>query len=97
MGERNNAAPITRDELNNALALVWTFIMIALSTTVFSSRSQSSTLPNVIYLGVALAMAINYAVASLRGAASRKAVLFAILLAAVALVVGVVAFFAGKP
>jgi hypothetical protein len=96
MSPDDQAAPVTRREFNQALVLVWTFILLALSTTVFSSRSSGPTVSHVIYLMTALGMVINYAVASWRGDVSLTRVVVAALLALLAFVVGAVAFFAGR-
>jgi hypothetical protein len=74
--------------------LVWTFIMLALSTTMFGSRSSGSTPAHVIYLVAALGMVVNYAVASWRGDVSRTRMVVVAVLAVLAFVVGAVAFFA---
>ena len=93
----DKATPVTRREFYSALVLVWTFIMLAFSTTVFSgSRSPVSAPANVIYLAVSVFMVITYAVASLRSDVPRKRVVVVVLLALVALVVGAVAFLAGR-
>jgi uncharacterized membrane protein len=90
------AAPLTRREFYCALTLVWAFIMMAFSTTLFSgARSPIRSPANVIYLAASFFMAMNYAVASWRGDVSHKRIIVAVLLAALALVVGAVAFFAG--
>lgn len=97
MDAGDKATPVTRREFYSALVLVWTFIMLALSTTVFSgSRSPVSAPANVIYLGASLVMVTSYAVASFRSDGSRKRVVVFVLLALVALVVGAVAFLAGR-
>ena len=54
----DDAAPITRREFYRALVLIWTFIALAFSTTVFRSRSILPT--NAIYLMAALLMVANY-------------------------------------
>jgi hypothetical protein len=96
MDPGDKAAPVTRREFNNALVLVWTFIMLAFSTTVFRSSRGAVAAPNVIYLGVSLVMVASYAVASFRSDLSRNRVLLAVYLAAVALAVGALAFLAGR-
>ena len=93
----DKAIPVTRREFYSALVLVWTFIMLAFSTTLFrGSRSPFSAPANVIFLAASLLMVTNYAIASLRSDGSRKRVALVALLAVVALVVGAVAFFAGR-
>ena len=94
MDTGDKATPVTRQEFNSALVLVWVFITLAFSTTVFTSRSPGPT--NAIYLVIALFMVANYTIASWRGDVSRGRVVFAALLAAAALAVGAVAFFAGR-
>ena len=86
---------VTQREFYSALTLVWTFIMLAFSTAVFSSASPNRSMVNVLYLAISLLMVVNYSVATWRGGgASRKGLTVALTLAAVALVVGAVAFFA---
>jgi hypothetical protein len=92
----DKAAPVTWREFYSALTLVWVFIMMAFSTTLFSgSRSPIRSPANLIYLAASFFMAMNYSVASWRGDVSHKRVVVAVLLAALALVVGAAAFFAG--
>ena len=93
----DKATPVTRREFHSGLVLVWTFIMLAFSTTVFrGSPSPFSATANVIYLVASLFMVINSAIASFRSDASRKRVGVVVLFAVAALVVGAVAFFAGR-
>jgi len=93
----DKAPPVTRREFHSALVLVWTFIMLAFSTTVFrGSPSPFSATANVIYLVASLFMVINSAIASFRSDPSRKRVGVVVLFAVAALVVGAVAFFAGR-
>jgi hypothetical protein len=93
MDTGHDAVPVTRREFYSALALVWAFIMLAFSTSVYNSRSPAPT--NVIYLIAAFFMAASYSVISLRsGPSPRRAAVVAAILALVAFVVGAVAFFA---
>ena len=97
MDTGDKAVPVTQHEFYSALVLVWTFITIALSTTVFSgARAPVRSTASVIYLAASLLMVINYAVKSWRGNVSRKGVVIAVVLAVVALVVGPVAYFVGQ-
>jgi uncharacterized membrane protein len=89
-----NAAPVTRREFYRALALVWTFIMLAFSTSVYTSRSPFPV--NVIYLMASVFMVIGYSAASWRGNVSRTRVVLAVILAIGTLAVGAVAYFAGR-
>ena len=89
--------PVARREFYSALVLVWTFLMLAFSTTLFNgTRSPFSAPANVIYLAASLLMVANYSIALLRTDGSRKRVVLVALLAVVALVVGAVAFLAGR-
>ena len=93
MDTRDKTAPVTRGEFFSALVLVWTFIMLAFARTMFGG---ARTPVNAIYLAVSFFMVVGYAVASLRGDVSRKNVMVAVVLAAVALAIGATAFFAGS-
>ncbi len=93
MDPRDNAAPVTRGEFLSALALVWTFIMLAFARMVFGSER---TPVNGIYLAASFVMVVGYAAAALRNDLSRKKVIFAVVLAAVALAVGAAAFIVGR-
>lgn len=97
MDSGDKATPVARREFYSALVLVWTFIMLAFSTTLFrGSPSPFSTPAAVIYLAVSLLMVANYSIALLRSDGSRKRVVLVALLAVVALVVGAVAYLAGR-
>src|SRR6478672_2049090 len=89
MDKPDSAAPITRREFYGALALVWTFIMLAFATTVFGSFRARTTL---IYLATSFLMVVSYSVASWRGERSRTKVILAVFFAIVALAVGAGAF-----
>jgi len=96
MDTGNRAAHVTQREFYSALTLVWTFIMLAFSTTVLSrSASPTRSLANVLYWAISLLMVANYAAASWRGGVSGKRVVIAMVLAVSAFAVGVVAFVAG--
>ena len=90
----NESSLVTRRDFYSALTLVWTFIMLAFSMTVFRSTSPNRSMANVFYLAISLLMVVNCGAASWRGGASRKGLVMAMIVAAVALVVGAVAFFA---
>ena len=94
MDSGEHSAHITKREFSIALTLVWTFIMLAFTTMVFSGSSSPSR-SNVIYWAISLLMAMNYAAASWRGGVSGKRVVVAAVLAGVALCIGVVAYFVG--
>jgi hypothetical protein len=93
MDTGDKVAHVTQGEFYGALALVWLFIALAFSMTGFNG-SPSLSIANVIYLAVSVMMGVNYTVKTWRGDASPKRSLLAVLLAAAALIVGAVAFFA---
>lgn len=95
MSTRSNAAPVARGEFNRALALVWTFIMLAFANLMFGSH-QSVSWPNGIYLMVSLAMVVYYAIASLRGDRTRNGALAGTIVAILAIAAGAVAFLVGN-
>jgi hypothetical protein len=93
MDKRDNLAPISRREFYAALALVWTFIMLAFAATIFGSFRWPTTL---IYLAGSFLMVISYSVASWRGEQPRRAIVLAVFLATVALAVGAGAYLSGR-
>jgi hypothetical protein len=94
MDSGDQSAHITKREFSIALTLVWTFIMLAFTPMVLSGSSSPSR-SYVVYWAISLLMAMKYAVASWRGGVSGKRVVVAVVLAGVALFIGVVAYFVG--
>jgi len=96
MDTADQASRVTQREFYSALTLVWTFIMLAFSATLFGgSPSANRSWASVLYWAVSLLMAVNYAVASLRGGVSGRKVVFAVVVAGAAILIAIAAYFVG--
>jgi hypothetical protein len=93
MDKPDSAVPISRREFYGALALVWTFIMLAFATTVFGSFPTPTTL---IFLATSFLLVVSYSIASWRGKRSHRKVVLAVFFAIVALAVGAGSFLSSR-